>query len=61
MDEEVRKKLKDYEDVLELLNEMILHIDRLMETVDKNKNAAVNDIPQDETEQPKRSNQKLKF
>ncbi len=34
MEEEDRKKLKDFDDVLQLLNDMIRNIDNLIETMD---------------------------
>jgi len=34
MEEEVRKKLKDFDDVLQLLNDMIRNIDSLIKTID---------------------------
>lgn len=34
MEEEDRKKLKDFDDVLQLLNDMIRNIDNLIETID---------------------------
>ena len=36
MEEEVRKKLKNFDDVLLLLNDMIRNIDSLMETIEYN-------------------------